>query len=173
MKNTFFLFLCIYLLLSCQLRKKNRTNSVDAREKLSIGDYLIVNQEGTQLEALILDSYEEGGKDWLSFCFLNKGKIFGRQVPNGQKGDCVESLDMISMELESLKEYNTLKKFDLNMGEIKMGVATLVRTQKELIPLFEYGLKQRKKKQTPCTEFLLDLDAVRECYFEVDKILAN
>ncbi|MEM6804899.1 MAG: hypothetical protein AAF696_26105 [Bacteroidota bacterium] len=180
MKNTIFLFLSIYLLIACQSGKKahkiSSTNKADNTlllEKFAVGDYLKLNQGEIQIEALILDQRIEEGKTWLSICFLNKGKLFGRQVPNGMKGDCADLLDLAAIQPDSLKEYELIKKIKLDQYKIHMGSFRYVFQQEELTVGYEYGLKQREKKQTPCNEFLLDLEAVRECYFDLSKIVMS
>lgn len=76
-------------------------------------------------------------------CFLNRNKLFGRQIPDGIRNfDCGD--DMYDL-------------FYLNENVFKNCLRAMY--------------KKRKLKQTSCRESIFNANAVDECYFDLQNIL--
>ena len=170
-----------FLVLSCN--NKNLNNSIPENMQpdwtgisldnipVKFGQILQFNQDSIKLTAIVLDFDEDEDGKWIGLCFLDNNRLFGRQIPSGLiNTTCLDLLDFSYLQIDGLKNFNVIQTVSINKEKIGVGAISPVRNLTELERDFKHGIAQRKKEQTPCDQGLTDLNPVRECYFEIEKI---
>ena len=117
-----------------------------------------------------MDIKKEDSNYWFGICFLNGNELFGRKIPQGFSGDCIELYDLSYVKDESLKNFIVSKNIKLNYEIISAGSDSPITDLKDIERDYNLGIKNRKKPQTPCKEKLLELSPVNECYINIKKI---
>jgi len=135
---------------------------------LQFGDIISFNINDTLVKAIILDFDKDEGGVWFGMCFLNENKLFGRQIPSGFNGDCVDLLDYAYLNQKALGDFEKITTENIDLNKIAVGSFSPVSNYKNLLRDYTWGLKQRTKKQTPCNKDVLGINSVRECYFDLD-----
>lgn len=145
-----------------------------AKMELKVGQVIKFEIDSQQVSAIVLDFDSDEGGVWYGMCLLNNNNLFGRQIPSGLMGaDCVDLLDMTYLNHNDMEQYETVGYLNIDIKKVGIGSISPVSNYSEIFSSFTFGLKQRKKKQTPCGEGLADVNAVRECYFDIEKIVKN
>lgn len=139
---------------------------------VKFGQILQFNKDSIQLTAIVLDFDEDEGGKWIGLCFIDNNRLFGRQIPSGLiNTTCLDLLDFSYLHIDGLKNFNVIQTENVNKEKIGVGAISPVLNLAELDRDFKRGIAQREKEQTPCDQGLADLYPVRECYFEIEKII--
>lgn len=139
---------------------------------VKLGQVLKFKINAAEFSAIVLDFNEEEGTKWLGLCFIKGNDVFGRQIPNGLiNTTCLDLLDFSYLKLEGLQNFQVVQSYSINKSKVGIGSMGTAKNVSELLSSYEFGILQRKKKQTPCAEGLVALDAVRACYFGIEKIV--
>lgn len=135
------------------------------------GQVLKFNSDGVEMTAIVLDFSEDEGGQWIGVCFIDRNRLFGRQIPSGLiNTKCLDLLDLTYIHKEALIEFELLDTIPVNKQKVGIGSQTPATSFSEIKREFDRGIQQRKKKQTPCDKGLTDLNPVREFYFDIEKI---
>lgn len=138
---------------------------------VKFGQILQFSNDSIQLEAIILDFDEDEGGKWIGLCFIDNNRLFGRQIPSGIiNTTCLDLLDFSYLQIDGLINFKVIQTMNINKTKIGIGAISPVRNLTELNRDFKHGIVQREKIQIPCGQGLTDLNPVRECYFEIEKI---
>ncbi|WP_207531814.1 hypothetical protein [Desertivirga arenae] len=138
---------------------------------VKFGQILRFKKDSNVIDAIIVDFDKDERGIWIGLCFINKTKLFGRQIPSAWiSSQCLNLLDLAYLNTDGLKQYEVISQIKVDRGKVGIGSITPVSNVNELMVEYENGIKQRKKKQTPCNEELTDEKSVRECYFDVETI---
>lgn len=138
---------------------------------VKLGQVLKINTENQELKAIVLDLNIEEGRTWVGLCLANEDKLFGRQIPNGMVfTTCLDLMDMAYISIDDLNEFGVSETLKLDKNKIGIGAMRYVNDLTELETVFIEGVKQRQKKQTPYKKVFAGQNAVRECYFDLEKV---
>lgn len=85
---------------------------------------------------------------------------------------CLELVDLTYVEIGEMQDYKVKKTLNLDKSKIGIGTIKVVSNLTDLGGSFNDGIEQRKKEPTPFAEGLIGLNPVRECYFDITKILS-
>nr|MBI1229201.1 hypothetical protein [Cytophagales bacterium] len=77
---------------------------------------------------------------------------------------------MTYVKKDALTDYEVVETITVNKTKVGIGSKSPAITLSEIKRDFDKGIEQRKKEQTPCDKGLTDLNPVRECYFDIEKI---
>ena len=183
MKVKAVLFLAISFLISCnEINSKTDSNVSDEFKtnygkiddtnlKLKFGDVVEFNIENQKVKAIILDIKQENYENWFGLCFINGNKLFGRRIPHGFGGNCVDTFDFTYLNEKGLKNYTILKKEKINFDKVIPGSDSPVYKLEDILRDYYAGIKKRKIAETPCDKKLRMLDPINECYYNFNKIL--
>ncbi len=139
---------------------------------LQFGQLIKFEIDNQEVKAIVLDFDQDDEGIWYGMCFLNQNKLFGRQIPSGLiNTTCVDLLDLTYLHNKALKSYEVVEQYDIDTIQVGIGSLTPVKDHIELLRDYKAGLEQRNKVQTPCNEDISGLNPVRECYFELKKVL--
>jgi len=123
------------------------------------------------VKAIVLDVENDETGAWIGMCFLNKNKLFGRQIPNGYSGNCIDLLDCTYIESSNLIEFDRVASKNIDINIVGIGSRSSAANYTDLLRDYNLGLTQRTKKQTKCNEDVLGLNPVHECYFDLNRFL--
>jgi hypothetical protein len=139
---------------------------------VKFGQILKFEQDSFALNAIVLNFSKDEGGIWIGLCFIENNKLFGRQIPNGLiNTTCLDLLDLAYLNLGGLKHYKITGELTVDRNNVGIGSDWPAENFNDLKNAFDFGIEQRKKKQTPCEKGLTDLNPVRECYFDMEKII--
>ncbi|UJF29360.1 hypothetical protein L0B70_11015 [Kaistella sp. 97-N-M2] len=142
----------------------------DKNLKLKFGDLIEISMSNKIFKGIVLDIKKQDSNYWFGICFLNGNKLFGRKIPHGFNGDCIELYDLSYVKDESLKNFKVSKNMKLNYEIISAGSDSPIIDLKNIERDYNLGIENRRKIQTPCAEKLLELNPVNECYINLKKI---
>ncbi len=138
---------------------------------VKFGQILKFRNDSTELMAIVLDFSEDEGGQWIGVSFIDQNRLFGRQIPSGIiNTKCLDLLDLTYIQKDALINYEVVASITVNKTKVGIGSQSPATSFSEIIRDFERGIEQRKKEQTPCDKGITDLNPVRECYFDVEKI---
>lgn len=138
---------------------------------VKFGQILNFDNESTEIKAVVLDFSEDEGGQWIGVSFIDQNRLFGRQIPSGMISiKCFDLLDLTYIKKEALIDYEVVETIAINKTKVGIGSQSTATNFSEIKRDFDRGIEQRKKKQTPCDKGLTDLNPVRECYFDIEKI---
>lgn len=167
------------LFLSCNSRNQNINDSglmspewkdVDTKSlPVMFGDIIRFKINNTVVKAIILDFDKDEGGIWIGMCFIKGNKLFGRQIPSGYNGNCMDLLDCTYLNTTALKSFEKIKTEKIDIRKISIGSNSPATNLSDILRDYSEGLKLRTKKQTPCNKDIFDRNVVRECYFDLDK----
>ena len=134
------------------------------------GDIVNIKSD-QQISGIIVDFTEDEGGRWYGLCFTYGNYIFGRQIPNGLNGECIDLLDI--SYLNDRSDSILIKKGNLKLDFHKIGIGSIspAKNYEELVRDYSFGIEQRKKTQSDCKSSKFELKPINECYFEIDDIL--
>ncbi|KFC18194.1 hypothetical protein [Epilithonimonas lactis] len=141
----------------------------DKNLKLKFGDLVEFNIGKENIKAIVLDISPENDGNWFGLCFLNGNQIFGRKIPQGFGGHCVDLCDFSYLHENAISNYKVLKNIKVNFKKIGRGMDSPTKNLQDILRDYRNGLEVRKKKQTPCEDKLGELNPVNECYFPLSK----
>lgn len=146
-------------------------DGIDTSEiKLKIGDIFTMDYDSIKVDILLLDFDIEYGNTYYGVTFIKDRKIFGRQIPDGTNNlNCLDLIDFFYLNKKTIKDFNKEERVDLAYSKLELGSHAIVSNHIDLIGHYNYGLSQRSKPQTPCNKGLVNLNSIRECYFNLDK----
>ncbi len=182
MKLKLGILLIILTIINCNPKKQNesknspeifRTNYGkinDKNLKLKFGDSIEFDIDNQKINAIVLDIKQENNENWFGLCFLNNNQLFGRKIPQGFNGDCIDLYDLTFLNEKGLNNYKILKNIKINFNKVGFGSDSPVINESEILRDYNWGIKLRKKEETPCEKKLRKLDPVNECYFALNKI---
>lgn len=137
---------------------------------VEIGNVLEFNVDNLKIIAIVLDFKIEQNQKYIGLCFLNEKKLFGRQIPNGMiNTTCIDLLDFTYLNLKSDLQYKIIEELNVDIEKVGIGSFGFADNLDELQNSYSLGLTQRKKEQTPCDKNITNINAVNECYFDIDK----
>lgn len=138
---------------------------------VKFGQILKFHNENTELKAVVLDFSEDEDGQWIGVSFIDQNRIFGRQIPSGMiNTKCIDLLDLTYFQPDALIDYEVVETIAVNKTKVGIGSQSSATNFSEVKRDFDKGIQQRKKEQTPCDKGLTDLNPVRECYFDIEKI---
>jgi hypothetical protein len=138
---------------------------------VKFGQILKFEKDSIIINAVVIDFNKDEGGIWVGLCFINNNKLFGRQIPSGLiNTKCLDLLDLTYLNIKGLEQYQIVDNLMIAKHKIGIGSMSPATDLNGLRQTFEYGIEQRKKEQTPYNKGLTDLNPVRECYFEIEKI---
>jgi len=137
--------------------------------KYDLGTKVSFEHDNNKYEAVIVDFLEDEGR-WYGLCFLNKGRLYGRQLQDGMTERCLDLLDICYLSESGTKVLQTGKTLKLDPTTIGIGARTNADNQEDLYNRYVRGLSARKKPQTDCTKSRFEANPVNECYFEIENI---
>lgn len=138
---------------------------------VKFGQVLQFSNDTIQLKAIVLDFDEDEGGKWVGLCFIHNNQLFGRQIPGGMMNTtCLDIMDLTYIQTEALNDYIVIEAISVNKNKLGIGMRSPATSTSEIIRDYQRGIEQRKKEQTPCDKIQTDLNPVRECYFDIEKI---
>ena len=181
MKKYLFILFILFGILGCDYKEKSSNSipeifkpnleGIDVKKfPVEIGNVLEFKCENLNLVAIVLDFKIEQNKKYIGLCFVNENKLFGRQIPNGMiNTTCIDLLDFSYLYLNSDLNYKKIKELNINKEKIGIGSLGFAENLDELKNSYILGINQRKKEHTPCDKNITNINAVNECYFEIEK----
>ena len=176
--HLFIIILLLILIIGCNMSNKQNPPKLFQPDwdglnhenfALELGEE--IELESDKIKGVVLDFSEDEGGKWYGICFLNKKKLFGRQIPSGFSKDCIDLLDFTFLHQTIINSLKRNGKREIDINKIGKGSIDTAKGIDEIIRSYNYGIEQRNKEQTPCDENLMKLNPVNECYFEIEKIL--
>jgi hypothetical protein len=138
---------------------------------VKFGQILKFENDSSEIRGIVLDFSEDEGGQWIGVSFIDQNRLFGRQIPSGMiYTKCLDLLDLTYIQREALIDFEVLEVITVNKSKVGIGSQSTATSFVEIKRDFDRGIEQRKKEQTPCDKGLTDLNPVRECYFEIEKI---
>lgn len=138
---------------------------------VKFGQILQFDSDSAKITAIVLDFGEDDGWQWIGVSFIDQNGLFGRQIPSGLiNTKCIDLLDLTYVRKDALPDYEVVEIISVNKTKVGIGSRSTATTLSEIKRDFDRGIEQRKKEQTPCDKGLTDLNPVRECYFDIEKI---
>ncbi|MBE0664024.1 MAG: hypothetical protein IH597_16330 [Bacteroidales bacterium] len=145
-----------------------------AKIDFKFGDRIRLNLQDEYIDAVVLDFSQDETGLWIGFCFINDGKLFGRQIPSGLLNrECVDLFDIVYVKQEFLTTETIVDNLHIDINAIRIGAISTMNNYSDLISAFNYGLEQREKEPTPCNKGLASPNSIRERYFEIEMINKN
>lgn len=77
---------------------------------------------------------------------------------------------MTYIQRSALIDFEVIETIAVSKTKVGIGSQSPATNFSEIKRDFDRGIEQRKKEQTPCDKGLTDLNPVRECYFDIEKI---
>ncbi len=182
MKSIIGIFSVLIFLISCCPKNKNETQNTpeifstnygkidDQNLKLKYGDIVELEINNQKIRALVLDIKNEESEFWFGLCFVQNNQLFGRRIPQGFGGKCVELFDITYLNEKGLNHLKIVDKLKINFNIVGTGSNSPVMNEKEILRDFERGLELRNQKETPCDKKLGTLEPINECYIKLEKI---
>jgi len=138
---------------------------------VKFGQILKFDIDSAKITAVVLDFSEDEGGQWIGVSFIDQNRLFGRQIPSGMiNTKCLDLLNLTYIKKDALTDYEVVETITVNKTKVGIGSQSTATSFFEIKRDFDRGIKQRKKEQTPCNKGLTDLNPVRECFFEIEKI---
>jgi len=138
---------------------------------VKFGQILKFEKDSNIIVAIVLDFNKDEGGIWIGLCLINNNKLFGRQIPSGfVNTKCLDLLDLAYLNIKGLEDYQITNDLTIDKNKVGIGSRSPVLDLDGLKRTFDFGVEQRKKEQVPYNKGLTDLNPVRECYFELEKI---
>ncbi len=138
---------------------------------VKFGQILRFNSDSAEITAIVLDFSEDEGGQWIGVSFIDNNRLFGRQIPSGiLNTQCLDLLDLTYIQRDALIDFEVVETIAVNKTKVGIGSQSPATNISEIKRNFNRGIEQRKKEQTPCDKGLTDLNPVRECYFDIEKI---
>ncbi len=138
---------------------------------VEFGQVLKFENDSIVFTAVVLDFNQDEGGKWIGLCFVDNNRLFGRQIPNGIVNTiCLDLLDFSYLQIDGLSDFQIVETLKIDKNKVGIGLISPVLNLVELNRDYNYGIEQRKKEQTPYDKRLTDLNPVRECYFNIEKI---
>lgn len=138
---------------------------------VKFGQILKFDNDSAHFKAIVLDFSEDEGGQWIGVSFIDQNRLFGRQIPSGMiNTKCLDLLDLTYIKKDALIDYDVVESIAVNKTKVGIGSQSPATNFSEIKRDFDWGIQQRKKEQTPCDKGLTDLNPVRECYFDIEKI---
>lgn len=167
-----FIMLCSFF--GCNLstieNNRNKTNYGkidDSNLKLKFGD--IISFDGSNINAIVIDIINENDQYYFGISFMIDDQIFGRRIPEGFDGDCVNLIDVIYVKEDIFTDKIQIVKPEiLNFNKIEIGAYGYVNNYEEILSDYTVGIERLKLRQTPCTN-LTELNPVYEQYFHINQ----
>lgn len=139
---------------------------------VKFGQILNFDTKTSNISAVVIDFNSDEAGVWIGLCFSSNNQLFGRQIPNAMNNmACLDLLDLTYIRIDGLSGYSVSGHLSLDKNKIGIGSQRAEKDLSGIEESFNHGLAQRKKKQTPCNQGLYDENVVRECYFNLSKIL--
>ena len=142
----------------------------DKNLKLKFGDLVEFEINNQKINAIILDITLEENEYWFGLCFIKNNRLFGRRIPEGFGGECIELFDITYLNEKGLNNFKLINNLKIEYDKVGTGSNSPVINYEEILRDYEQGLENRKKSETPCKEKLKMLDPINECYIGIDKI---
>ena len=138
---------------------------------IKFGQILKFEKDSITINAIVLDFDKDDRGIWIGLCCINNHKLFGRQIPSGLiNRKRLDLLDLAYLNIDGLEQYQVVDNLIIDKNKVGIGSISPVSDFVELKRTFDNGIEQRKKEQVPYNKGLTDLNPVRECYFEIEKI---
>lgn len=137
----------------------------------AFGDKIKFVFDNNERQGVIIDFSEDEGGKWYGICFLNKEELFGRQIPSGFSGDCVDLLDVSYLNEAAIDMLSKIGTYDINIEKVGIGARNSASKLESLEGDYTRGIEQRNKEQTDCKKSSFALNPIHECYFLIDTIL--
>ena len=154
-----------------EMMQPNWVGIENEKNPVKFGQILKFDNDTIELKTIVLDFSEDEAGQWIGVCFIDKNRLFGRQIPNGMiKSTCLDLLDLTYIQKDALVDYVIVETLNVNKSKIGIGSESPATDFSEIKRDFDRGIQQRKKEQTPCDKGITDLNPVRECYFDIEKI---
>jgi len=183
MKQIFKLTVATVLMLSCSSEKHNDSNfnipdifktNYDKMKvtdlKFKYGDIVEFNFENKTIKSIIVDVKKDEMGNWIGLCFIKDGNLFGRKIPDGISGNCIELLDLTYLNERGFTDYKITSNEKLNFNKIGIGSNNSELNEKDVYRDYKKGIKERQKKEASCDEKFRNLNPVNECYLSLDQI---
>lgn len=138
--------------------------------ELKFGDILRLTNGATKMDAIVLDFDKETSGIWYGICFIQNDSLFGRKIPSGISGGCLELLDLTYFQLKKIQTPSIIDFIDVDIRRVGIGSITAVEGAPEIFAAAQRARAERRKKQTPCEQKTLKLNPVNECYLPLAKI---
>ncbi|MGL5236270.1 MAG: hypothetical protein ACRC8Z_16210 [Empedobacter falsenii] len=140
----------------------------DSVLKFKFGDIILF--EDTNVKAVVIDIFKEDNKIFYGISFMVNDNIFGRRIPEGFEGNCVNLIDILYVEENYLtnKKIKVIKQENLNFKKIRIGAYGYINSYEEILRNYKKGIEIRKLEQTPCTN-LTELKPIHEQYFDINQ----
>lgn len=139
---------------------------------VKFGQILTFEFNSSVTKAIVLDFDKDKAGLWIGFCFISDNKLFGRQIPSGLLNTtCLDLFDLTYLKSDAIRNYQISDTLDINKQHVGIGAIYAVTDLNGLLEIYRQGIEKRKKLQTPCLQGKTDLNPVRECYFEIEKII--
>ncbi|WP_282629821.1 hypothetical protein [Empedobacter sedimenti] len=140
----------------------------DSDLKFKFGDITLF--EDTNIKAVVIDIIKEDNKTFYGISFMMNDNIFGRRIPEGFEGNCVDLIDILYVEENYLtnKKIKVIKQENLNFKKIGIGAYGYINNYEEILSDYKKGIEIRKLEQTPCTNFA-ELNPIHDQYFDINQ----
>jgi hypothetical protein len=173
--------LCVFLLSGCSSKEgamdlfRPNWTGIDTTElKFKFGQVVNFDVDSQQISAVVLDFDKDEGGIWYGLCFLDEGKLFGTQIPSGLVNTiCIDLLDLTYLNDSTVHEFEIQDNLQVDISKVGVGRISPVTNYVDLAYDFNRGIEARKKDPIPCDEGMLDSNAHRQRYFELEKILKD
>ena len=174
--KTILSFLIIICLLGCTPQKSENMNFEDtnfgkiddSNLKLKFGNIVRFHFENQEIETIVIDILEQENEYWFGICFISNSQLFGRTIPHGFNGDCVDLIDVVYVNEKNIDHFKITGKEGLDFKKIGVGSYKYLHNFQEIKESYINGIERRKLEPTPCTT-LLQTDLVYERYFDIKK----
>lgn len=183
MKLIFKLIVGTMLTTSCSSEKHNDSNfnipemfKTTHNEKdinnlaFKYGDIIEFNVENQTIKSIIVDVKSDEMGKWIGLCFMKDGNLFGRKIPDGISGNCIELLDLTYLNEKGFVDCKITSNEKLNFNKIGIGADSPALHTKDVYRDYKRGIDERKKKESSCAEKFSNLYPINECYFSIQKI---
>lgn len=183
MKQIFKLIVATLLMLSCSSEKHSdskfnipeifKTNYYKTKVndlKFKYGDVVEFNVENQVVKSIIVDVKSDEMGNWIGLCFMKNGNLFGRKIPDGISGNCIELLDINYLNEKGFSDYQITSNEKLNFNKIGIGSSGSALNVKDIFRDYKRGIEERKKREASCVEKFRNLNPVNECYFSMQQI---
>ena len=169
------ILLLTLLIISCDRREVTVSNLLKPEwRKISVenlplkfGEKILISVDDEEINAIVVDFDKDEAGIWYGLSFLNHNNIFGRTIPSGFNGDCVDLIDVSYLNSKALHNYISGGIQSIDRDKVAIGSKSPVTNYSELARDYKLGIEQRKKKPTSCNEDIISNDVVRERYFDL------
>lgn len=134
------------------------------------GDIIEFNVENQTIKSIIIDVKSDEMGKWIGLCFMKDGNLFGRKIPDGISGNCIELLDLTYLNEKGFVDYKIRSNEKLNFNKIGVGSDSPVLHVKDVYRDYKRGIDERKKKESSCDEKFRNLYPVNECYISLQRL---